>query len=61
MFFFFLVFYSEGGPVCLDDKKEAIEHCFNKSLGKYKPSGDGQNASIPLPSFKFEKEQCKYV
>lgn len=58
---FYLVFYSEGGPDCLEDKKEAIQHCVNKSFSKYSPSGNGLNASAALPSFKFEEEQCKYV
>lgn len=57
---YFLVFYSEGGPDCFANKKEAIEHCVNKSFGKYN-FNDGKNVSIALPLFKFEEPQCKYV
>lgn len=56
---FFLVFYSEGGPDCLMDKQEAIQHCVNKSFSKYMSHGEPNYAS--LPAFKFEDEQCKYV
>jgi len=55
----FLVFYSEGGPDCLMDKKEAIQHCLNTSFSKYMPHGEPNLAS--LPAFKFEEDQCKYV
>jgi len=57
--YFYLVFYSEGGPDCLMDKKEAIQHCLNTSFSKYMPNGEPSLAS--LPAFKFEEDQCKYV
>lgn len=56
----FLVFYSEGGPDCLMDKKEAIQHCLNTSFSKYMPPG-GEPSLSSLPAFKFEEDQCKYV
>lgn len=56
---FYLVFYSEGGPDCLMDKKEAIQHCLNTSFSKYMPNGEPSLSS--LPAFKFEEDQCKYV
>lgn len=56
---FYLVFYSEGGPDCLMDKKEAIHHCLNSSFSKYMPNGEPSLSS--LPAFKFEEDQCKYV
>jgi len=55
----YLVFYSEGGPDCLMDKKEAIQHCLNTSFSKYMPNGEPSLSS--LPAFKFEEDQCKYV
>lgn len=54
------MFYSEGGPDCLMDKKEAIQHCLNTSFSKYMPAGPESGLSH-LPEFKFEEEQCKYV
>lgn len=51
------LFYSEGGPDCLMDKKEAIQHCLNTSFSKYMPNGEPNLAS--LPAFKFEEDQCK--
>jgi len=57
--YFYLVFYSEGGPDCLMDKKEAIQHCLNTSFSKYTNGGEPSLAS--LPAFKFEEDQCKYV
>lgn len=59
MYVLVLVFYSEGGPDCLMDKKEAIQHCLNTSFSKYMPNGEPSLAS--LPAFKFEEDQCKYV
>ncbi|XP_050443838.1 27 kDa hemolymph protein-like [Adelges cooleyi] len=52
------LFYSEGGPDCLMDKQEAIQHCLNTSFSKYSPSGD-VNSLSNLPAFKFEEDQCK--
>lgn len=51
------LFYSEGGPDCLMDKKEAIQHCLNTSFSKYIPNGEPNLSS--LPTFKFEEDQCK--
>lgn len=51
------LFYSEGGPDCLMDKKEAIQHCLNTSFSKYIVNGEPSLAS--LPAFKFEEDQCK--
>ncbi|KAE9541327.1 hypothetical protein AGLY_004572 [Aphis glycines] len=51
------LFYSEGGPDCLMDKKEAIQHCLNTSFSKYMPNGEPSLSS--LPAFKFEEDQCK--
>lgn len=58
-FNFPVVFYSEGGPNCLMDKKENIQHCLNVSFSQYMPTGEANLNS--LPAFKFEEEQCKYV
>jgi len=51
------LFYSEGGPDCLMDKKEAIQHCLNTSFSKYMPNNEQSLSG--LPSFKFEEDQCK--
>jgi hypothetical protein len=51
------LFYSEGGPDCLMNKKEAVQHCLNTSFSRYMPSGEPSLAS--LPAFKFEEDQCK--
>ncbi|VVC34729.1 Hypothetical protein CINCED_3A007970 [Cinara cedri] len=53
------LFYSEGGPDCLMDKKEALQHCLNKSFSKYTPNSEPSANLANLPSFKFEEEQCK--
>jgi hypothetical protein len=57
--YFILVFYSEGGPDCLMNKREAVNHCFNTSFGKYMSNAEPNMTN--LPSFKFEEDQCKCV
>jgi Protein of unknown function (DUF1397). len=53
------VFIAEGGPECLSDKKEAIQHCMNITLSKFIPKDQVTVDNIPV--LKLEKEECTYV
>ncbi|KAI5710645.1 hypothetical protein M8J75_010381 [Diaphorina citri] len=53
------LFIAEGGPECLSDKKEAIQHCMNITLSKFIPKDQVTVDNIPV--LKLEKEECTAI
>jgi len=54
------LFIAESGPECISDKKEAIAHCINSTLGKHLPGGT-PNLYSALPQIIVGAEECKDV
>uniref|UniRef100_A0A8D8LPB4 27 kDa hemolymph protein n=1 Tax=Cacopsylla melanoneura TaxID=428564 RepID=A0A8D8LPB4_9HEMI len=54
------LFIAEGGPECISDKKEAIQHCMNITLSKFIPKDTTLNADN-IPVFKLEKDECTAI
>lgn len=50
------MFVAEGGQECLDEKKEALGECINKTMGAQTPK-DFSLTSIPL--LVFDDQQCE--
>lgn len=50
------MFVAEGGKECLEQRKESLQDCANKTLGSRVPT-DISVSTLPL--LLFDKQQCE--
>ncbi|XP_059484864.1 27 kDa hemolymph protein-like [Neocloeon triangulifer] len=59
------LFIAEGGPECLESKKEGIQKCLNQTFGKYANSFAQANltdlSNFNLPLVLFDEGQCDEI
>nr|CAI5855143.1 unnamed protein product [Callosobruchus analis] len=55
---FFLVFVAEGGIECMDEQRQGVQDCLNKTLGARLPDTD-ELSITNIPTFLFSAKECQ--